>query len=108
MTYVDWTLPPPLPWKFDEININITDANGARVFDPRSGYVIEEETIIAKCKLTVRAVNSHDELVEALKWYEEQARLARLIHSEGDKGRHALADDGGNTARAALAKATKP
>lgn len=41
--------------------------------------------------------------VEALEWYGEQARLARLIHSEGDAGRHALADDGGKRARQALA-----
>ena len=39
---------------------------------------------------------------EALEWYGEQARLARLIHSEGDAGRHALAEDGGKRARAAL------
>ena len=44
------------------------------------------------------------ELVEALDWYREQARLARLIHSEGDKGRHALQGDGGKRAAAALAK----
>lgn len=41
-------------------------------------------------------------LREELAWYGEQARLARLIHSEGDKGRWALADDGGKRARAAL------
>lgn len=39
---------------------------------------------------------------ETLEWYGEQARLARLIHSEGDAGRHALAHDGGNKARALL------
>lgn len=39
---------------------------------------------------------------EALAWYGEQACLARLIHSEGDAGRHALAEDGGKRARAAL------
>lgn len=38
-----------------------------------------------------------------LEWYGEQSRLARLIHSEGDVGRHALAADGGKRARAALA-----
>jgi hypothetical protein len=43
-------------------------------------------------------------LREALEWYGEQARLARLIHSEGDAGRHALADDGGKRARAALSQ----
>lgn len=42
-------------------------------------------------------------LVEALEWYREQARLARLIHSEGDAGRHALQADGGKRAAAALA-----
>jgi hypothetical protein len=41
-------------------------------------------------------------LEEALTWYGEQARLARLVHSEGDKGRHALSGDGGKRARAAL------
>ena len=47
-------------------------------------------------------------LREALEWYGEQARLARLIHSEGDKGRNALAADGGEKARAALATGGKP
>jgi hypothetical protein len=42
------------------------------------------------------------ELKAALEWYGEQARLARLIHSEGDSGRHALADDGGKRARAII------
>lgn len=41
-------------------------------------------------------------LEKALGWYGEQARLARLIHSEGDKGRYALAEDGGSRARATL------
>jgi hypothetical protein len=44
-----------------------------------------------------------ERLREALKWYGEQARLARLIHSEGDAGRNALAADGGEKARASLA-----
>lgn len=44
-------------------------------------------------------------LADALRWYEEQARLCRLIHSEGDAGRNALAADGGQRARAALAAA---
>lgn len=45
---------------------------------------------------------AEDEIVrlrDALAWYGEQARLCRLIHSEGDAGRHALADDGGKRAR---------
>jgi hypothetical protein len=37
-----------------------------------------------------------------VEWYGEQARLARLAHAEGDKGRNALAADGGKRARAAL------
>ena len=41
-------------------------------------------------------------LEEALRWYGEQARLCRLIHSEGDVGRQALDADGGKRARAAL------
>ena len=40
---------------------------------------------------------------ECLAWYGERARLARLIHGEGDFGRHALAADGGQKARARLA-----
>lgn len=38
-----------------------------------------------------------------LEWYGEQARLARLITSEGDKGRNAISADGGARARATLA-----
>ena len=41
-------------------------------------------------------------LREALEWYGEQARLCRLITSEGDPGRRALDADGGKRARAAL------
>ncbi len=44
------------------------------------------------------------ELHEALAWYGENARLARLIHSGGDPGRHALAGDGGKRAQAILAR----
>ena len=49
----------------------------------------------------LRAEN--ERLRMALEWYGENARLCRLIHSEGDKGRYALAADGGNRARAAIA-----
>ena len=42
------------------------------------------------------------ELETALKWYGEQARLARLVHSEGDAGRQALAADGGKKAKQLL------
>ena len=49
----------------------------------------------------LRAEN--ERLRKELTWYGEQSRLARIIHSEGDAGRHALQADGGNRARAALA-----
>ena len=50
-------------------------------------------------------------LIEALRWYGEQARLCRLIHYEGDTGRHNLQSDGGdkaNTALRALTEGAKP
>lgn len=47
-------------------------------------------------------------LEQELAWYGEQARLARLIHSEGDKGRNALAADGGRRARSALDEGRAP
>ena len=51
-------------------------------------------------------IAERDALREALEWYGDQTRLARLIHSEGDAGRHALAEDGGDRARAALNRET--
>ncbi len=47
-------------------------------------------------------------LAAELAWYGEQARLCRLIHSEGDAGRNALAADGGKRAQAVLARAQHP
>ena len=44
-----------------------------------------------------------DELRDGLAWYGEQSRLARLIHSEGDAGRNAIANDGGRRAARLLA-----
>lgn len=46
---------------------------------------------------------TEEALRNALEWYGEQARLARLVHSEGDPGRWALAEDGGKRAREVLA-----
>ena len=43
-------------------------------------------------------------LTEALEWYGERARLARLIHSGGDPARFELSDDGGKRARRALSE----
>ena len=57
----------------------------------------------ARCKVAEDRVA---ELDAALSWYGEQARLARLIHTGGDGGRHALAEDGGKKARAALKEKT--
>ena len=57
--------------------------------------------------LIVRAVNGLGEVEamrKALEWYGEQARLCRLIHSDGDPGRHALQADGGKRANAALSR----
>lgn len=48
------------------------------------------------------------ELVEALRWYGEVGRLARLITREGDAGRAAISADGGQRAAAALAKIKEP
>ena len=61
---------------------------------------------VLRFRVRLSALSPHAEtisaLVEALEWYGEQARLARLIHSEGDAGRHALARDGGNRARTTI------
>ncbi len=48
------------------------------------------------------AVRHIAELEAALAWYRDQSTLCRLVHSGGDAGRHALAADGGNRARAVL------
>jgi hypothetical protein len=62
---------------------------------------------IAAARTALPALLAENEkLRAALEWYGEQARLARLIHSEGDAGRYALAADGGKRARVALE--TKP
>ena len=46
-------------------------------------------------------------MTEALEWYGERARLARLIHSGGDPARFELSDDGGKRARRALSEPDK-
>ena len=73
--------------------------------------IVDEDETAAFAYEQLRALPAADPLadprvqalVEALEWYREQARLARLIHSEGDAGRHALQADGGKRAAAALA-----
>lgn len=68
-----------------------------------------------KCKMDLCCCHTMEEakdrikaLEAALRWYGEQARLARLIHSEGDAGRQALAKDGGAKALAALEATNEP
>jgi uncharacterized small protein (DUF1192 family) len=64
----------------------MTDTDYVKAVDEKSG--------------ALRAEN--ERLRTALEWYGEQARLAKLIHAEGDLGRHRLAKDGGDRALAAL------
>ena len=52
----------------------------------------------------IEAEAESERLRAELAWYGEQSRLARIIHTEGDSGRHALQADGGHRARAALAQ----
>jgi hypothetical protein len=72
----------------------------------------DDEAFDAKCERLVSALStpspdSGERMREALAWYGEQARLAKLIHSEGDAGRHALANDGGKRATAALQESAR-
>lgn len=58
---------------------------------------------LGSAEARVKALEAHREKLErVLTWYGENARLCRLIHSEGDLGRNNLAADGGERARAAL------
>ena len=50
----------------------------------------------------VAALAREAALRTALEWYEEQARLCRLVHSGGDPARKALNNDGGCQARSVL------
>ena len=59
----------------------------------------------AEQKANTEALEAENaKLREALEWYGGQARLCRLIHSEGDAGRNSLAADGGKRTRAALSE----
>ena len=50
----------------------------------------------------IRRLRANRERLErSLTWYGENARLARLAHTEGDAGRSNIAEDGGRRARAA-------
>ena len=67
----------------------------------------DPQTIAELCIETLSLRARVKVLEEALRWYGEQARLAKLIHAEGDLGRHRLAKDGGERARAALQEQSK-
>lgn len=76
-------------------------------FFPSGSPVFELVPVVgarAEIIANARLVAAAPELLAALEWYGEQARLARLITSEGDAGRHAIARDGGELARSLLAK----
>jgi hypothetical protein len=69
--------------------------------DANGGLVMYDE---AQAEIdAIKAQNA--ELLAALGWYGEHSRLARLITSEGDAGRNAIASDGGQKAIEAIAKA---
>ncbi len=67
------------------------------------GFATPDEARTASRIAELEAENTM--LRDALAWYGEQARLCRLIHSEGDAGRQALAADGGKRAQAELSRA---
>lgn len=66
----------------------------------------EESTAAAyrDAELIRQLREQNGEMLSLLKWYRDHARLTRLIHSEGDAGRHALANDGGEKANTLIAK----
>lgn len=75
-----------------------SELEGADLYDANGEYVPLEEVATRDKRIA--------KLEAALAWYGEQARLCRLIHSEGDEGRQSLAADGGTRARTALTKST--
>jgi hypothetical protein len=81
------------------------EARAAKVADYPETQLAPSEVDRAYLLTALRSSQERERrLAEALEWYGENARLCRLIHSEGDKGRHALADDGGKRAQAALSQ----
>jgi hypothetical protein len=79
---------------FDEVTI----VGRLRAMSPMTEFWADQ-------RIMKEAADTIEALQAALEWYGENARLCRLIHDEGDKGRNALADDGGKRARAALTQA---
>lgn len=102
------------PWRVEEDIRTESDRRDESGFEYLAGYnIVSDEGEIVGIEGIIPGGNALDnaqaiaalpELIEELEWYGEQARLARLIHSEGDAGRHALQDDGGKRARAILSR----
>jgi hypothetical protein len=92
--------------RFDRI-ASIIDRNlyhqHEKIEDAKSIAIAMREEL--KAGATVDAMRT---IVDALEWYGEQARLARLLGSEGDPGRWALDADGGKRARSALTTEGQP
>ena len=75
----------------------------AALMSERSSLIATKaEQLVALTKRATAAEAKVARMGEALEWYGERARLARLIHSGGDPARFELSDDGGKRARAAL------
>ena len=66
------------------------------------GSWVKHDDYLALCDETERLRAENERLRAELAWYGEQSRLARIIHSEGASGRHALQADGGHRARDAI------
>lgn len=87
---------------------NVYAADGQFVGNLRTHHAISICNAFAVIHLdeAMAALREKEERVKALEevleWYGEQSRLARLIHREGDAGRHAIAADGGKRARSVL------
>ena len=98
-----YTLPPLPPFGYYETNPHGPDelyppvAFTADQMQEHDRAAIEAERIAA-------LEADKEALIEALA-QELQTRLCRLIHSEGDAGRNALAKDGGAIARIAIRNA---
>jgi len=84
-------------WEIVEMRQNCIGSAAARM-----GWALQRNLKLqAEARADALAARVAD-LEAALGWYGENARLCRLIHSEGDIGRNALAEDGGKRAAAAL------
>ena len=99
-----WLDDLPLPFTFDPAIGRLQDfitALTTRIDVPQPANEADRDRLAAENAALEAKVAR---MVGALEWYQEQARLCRLIHKEGDAGRLALSDDGGKRAAAALAE----